>query len=451
MCKNPEDLRATAVATYDEDQKRDLTCFEVNGYLTTRTHEIPGFSWKNADCTVLAPRSTGAEGTARDAVARYLDWWGPACCGSLDKTQCGGAQGNMCENPKDFLPDKVVHAATPTEPARTCNEMNSHYGTFMSKSWNELTCKDIGDTSWTDDDGKSVEAFAIVGGYSRECCNGKTRCSVTSSGQCTGTVRMNGAGSDIANGEYKRITQESAEAHGFPATVFEWHDEGEAATGSRQRLTMVYQHRNATNPASPTAPRLYIIHLECTSFASKAALRSGHGGVDGDCNKWMVVELGKAPMYWKHTIYDPRVSDTSPPPKDVAWEIPGNHTIGVLPVPHTECISGSGGATNTSSGGTANHLIAQLRALLDRLSHDAEVVGPLHLKLAELEAAAAGCNHVNSGAVASVGPIEPLTCSGAAAGTGEVQFLPVSEMFKPNLEGRLADIKAKGGQMCFCR
>ena len=74
----------------------------------------------------------------------------------------------------------------------------------------------------------------------------------------------------------------------------------------------------------------------------------------------------------------------------------------------------------------------------------------MHAKLAEVEAATAGCNHDGTVAVASAGPMEPLTCGGATS-TGEVQFLPVSEMFKPNLEGRLADAQAKGGQMCFCR
>ena len=120
-------------------------------------------------------------------------------------------------------------------------------------------------------------------------------------------------------------------------------------------------------------------------------------------------------------------------------------------VAQTRCQDGSAtGSYGTSGGGSgaSPEVIARLHALLGQLSSDTEAVGRLRAKLAEVEAAAAGCNH--DVAVASASPMEPLTC-GDAASTSEVQFLPVSEMFKPNLEGRLADIKAKGGQMCFCR
>ena len=78
---------------------------------------------------------------------------------------------------------------------------------------------------------------------------------------------------------------------------------------------------------------------------------------------------------------------------------------------------------------------------------DASTRQQIDSKIAELEAAFAGCG--NAAAVPS-GPMEELTCGSAAQ---QVKFLPFEKAFGPssNLAAEIAAAKAQGTRMCLCR
>ena len=70
------------------------------------------------------------------------------------------------------------------------------------------------------------------------------------------TVHMGGAGTDLANGQYARITQKAAEAMGLK---FDWYRSGDEMTGSTERFTMAYEKEaggggTAVNTSAPHSP-----------------------------------------------------------------------------------------------------------------------------------------------------------------------------------------------------
>jgi hypothetical protein len=117
--------------------------------------------------------------------------------------------------------------------------------------------------------------------------------------------------------------------------------------------------------------------------------------------------------------------------------------------------SGGSGSYGDNGGGrprdnTPAELIANLRTMLDSLSTDAATKGALHEKLVELEKASASCSNAKNSGVVTSGPMQPLTCSGSG-GESKVTFVPFEQAFGAGLSNRIADAKAKGNRVCFCR
>jgi hypothetical protein len=112
------------------------------------------------------------------------------------------------------------------------------------------------------------------------------------------------------------------------------------------------------------------------------------------------------------------------------------------------CNGNSGGSYG--SGGqvrpTNEALVSSLKQLLSSVAVDALTQKKVQQKIAELEAALAGCG---GAAVAPSGPMQELTCGGAA-GAAQVKFVPFDKA-GPNLQAEIAATKASGSRVCFCR
>jgi hypothetical protein len=90
-------------------------------------------------------------------------------------------------------------------------------------------------------------------------------------------------------------------------------------------------------------------------------------------------------------------------------------------------------------------LVSSLKQLLSSVAVDAPTQAKVQQNIAALEAALAGCG----GAVAPSGPMQELTCGGAAGAT-QVKFVPFDKA-GPNLLAEVAAAKASGSRVCFCR
>ena len=92
-------------------------------------------------------------------------------------------------------------------------------------------------------------------------------------------------------------------------------------------------------------------------------------------------------------------------------------------------------------------LINKLKELVRTVPTDASTRQQIDSKIAELEAAFAGCGNAPA---APSGPMEELTCGSAAQ---QVKFLPFEKAFGPSssLAAEIAAAKAQGTRVCLCR
>ena len=115
--------------------------------------------------------------------------------------------------------------------------------------------------------------------------------------------------------------------------------------------------------------------------------------------------------------------------------------------------NGGGGGSYGSGGPVGSNkndaLISSLKQLTSSMAMDAPTQAKVQQKIAELEAALAGCG---GAAMAPSGPMQELTCGGAAgAAQQQVKFMPFDKAFGPNLQTEIAAAKASGSRVCFCR
>jgi len=98
---------------------------------------------------------------------------------------------------------------------------------------------------------------------------------------------------------------------------------------------------------------------------------------------------------------------------------------------------------------TNDMLISGLKQLISGMAMDTPTQEKVQQKIRELEAALAGCG---GAAVAPSGPMQELTCGGAAGvAQQQVKFMPFDKAFGPNLQAEIAAAKASGNRVCFCR
>ena len=115
--------------------------------------------------------------------------------------------------------------------------------------------------------------------------------------------------------------------------------------------------------------------------------------------------------------------------------------------------NGGGGGSYGSGGPVGSNkndaLISSLKQLTSSMAMDAPTQAKVQQKIAELEAALAGCG---GAAMAPSGPMQELTCGGdAGAAQQQVKFMPFDKAFGPNLQTEIAAAKASGSRVCFCR
>jgi hypothetical protein len=112
------------------------------------------------------------------------------------------------------------------------------------------------------------------------------------------------------------------------------------------------------------------------------------------------------------------------------------------------CNGNSGGSYGSGDQvrPTNEALVSSLKQLLSSVAVDALTQEKVQQKIAELDAALAGCG---GAAVAPSGPMQELTCGGAA-GAAQVKFVPFDKA-GPNLQDEIAASKASGSRVCFCR
>ena len=458
ICKISSDFRASAVLhARNATEGGDITCAAIAAHIDAKRPK----PWSEMTCADIAS-TTWVEDGREQKMSHYVNGMGPVCCGSAVQTRCNDGS-NMCRISADFKADKVIARAEGGD--LTCASYAPHaLNNRLPKPWSALSCDEFRAVSWTDKESGEVEkALSVLDVLGPMCCGSaaQTRC-IDDSNMCrisadfkADKVISRAEGGDVTCASYaphlnKRLPKPWSELSCEEFQAVSWTDKG----GHVAKAPVLLSWLGPTCCGSAAQARC----MDTSNMCENSADFTIDLVLDGDtrCGNYAAHVFGNMSKQWDEMTCEKLATEVH------AWHDHGKVTFMDMlkkmgprccgSAAKARCASYSGSSYNSGSSGSNGsvELIAQLRALLDHLSGDTEAVGRLHAKLAEVEAATAGCNHDGTVAVASAGPMEPLTCGGATS-TGEVQFLPVSEMFKPNLEGRLADAQAKGGQMCFCR
>lgn len=462
MCKNSADFQPTA--TMKTGPSSETSCHEANAYLTQR---LPiGSTWSDVSCAELNSAGWVDDEGRKHTIGAYMDSFGSTCCGSIVNTRCGGSSGTFCERVADFRPDKVVRHAD----NYTCFSLNHGFSFRLPRAWNDMSCEDIRTTKYRDEDsGEEHSLWPTLIHMAAPCCGSfkDVKCVDKLMPEVSGCV---GYQTTLCDGMGGLVTRDFplSDAHCRGAhlgqrivtTAPSWDPQITSRDGMPARFALdVCTSVDAESPIRHSTGKAFTAYVTCKNKEGTAPLPAGSSPlllVQDGANRcsdsrssfrelWGVYgnpdDHRQCKAYGNGCVVDARITYGDEPD---SYESDSSYSSNY----------DSSYGSYVSSSTSTTELIARLRALLDGLTDNTEAVGHLHAKLAEVEAATHSCSHSNhggTGVVAHTGPMEPLTCESTASGSGGVQFLPVSEMFKPGLEGRLADVKAKGGQMCFCR